>query len=531
VSLGKRVALVLIGILLVSTIGAANATLTMDRTVMNPDFVSNTAEEEGVYADLADNVTRQIGDDLEGVDPAQSGQLPPQVDVNGVNTGEIADEAVTEEYVASQGQQAIRALYAYMEGERDRLDLVIDTEPVKESAQAAIAEEATAVDVAPLVGLGAENVNSRVPISADGAERLLDGPESYRAEQERFREDIRQQVRSETGASGEELDRQVDSTLQDLNDRTKTQVRDGTSQATQEYSENVTSAVTNLQYAMVDAYTTDQSYQSFAATVDSEQQSLGEEAARIASQEIDAQIDDQYRLSELLGEGGQQNLRSGADRGAGVFGTLSTMSLVWPLVSLVLIGIAYVVTRSLHATGRVTAGAMISAAVAGFLVATVLQGTVVDILRGEIGSADGPVSAGDFAVGLVEGFLGTLAAQSLVIGVFGVLLFALVYADRNGYLDGLKTKAGVGTASGAGGGQSRGGQQQYQQTRNTQGGQPGQQGGGQPNHQQGGQPQSGQPNRQRGGQPQGGRPQGGQPTDDSGGQDRSGSGSGQPNDR
>jgi len=530
-SLGKRIGLVVVAILLISTIGAANVSHAVDRTVLDSGYVADTASEEGVFEAAADNVTDSIEGDLNNVDPAESGQLPSEVSIEGFDPGEIADEAVTEEYVENQSRQLLGSLYDFLHGNTDELQLVIDTEPVKENAAEAIEEQASTVDAAELISFGARNIESdRVPFEADRAASLLESPESFQSEKQRFRDNVREEVRQQTGASGEELDRQVEQALSEIETDTKSDIDATTPEATQEYSQTVTDATIDLQYALVEAYTTEMGYDEFISRVQTNEDRLAEEVGDLAIEQMDEEIDDEIALLEEMDPQDRQSLESDVDQAAGFVQTNDTAKTVLPLLALVLIGVAYGISRSLHTTGKVAGGSLLFGALIGFILSTALQSTLVDMLRGSV-PEDGPNEATDAFIALVDGVLGTLSSQSLVLGLLGIVILALVFADEKGYLDDVKAKVSGedsrADSVGAGSGGYQNQQQSYQQNDGQRGGQQDYQQGGQQNYQQGGQQdhqQGGQQNYQQGGQQdyqQGGQQnyqQGGQQDHQQGGQ-------------
>lgn len=477
-STGKKFGLFVVGFLLVATVGAANLSYTLDRTVLDADYVSNNAEEEGTYAWVADDLTQSFSSDLEGVDPTASQQLPTEIDVGTFDPDEIADEAVTEEYVAGQSESALRSLYSYLHGESDELELVIDTEPLKENAAEAIADRATSVDAAEMVQSvdsqkrikdsvrrTIEDTNQNVDPGQIADEinpsRLLEGEQGFEQETSDF-----DALANRAGISPSAIDR--------FESDAKRRIEQETQAATSQYSQNVTDATTEMQFALVEAYTTDMTYSEFTSRIESSERRLTEEVGRLAIQEMDEQVDDRIALSELLSQDDQGTIQEEADRAAGPVQRNDTAKTVLPILALLFVGIAYGISRSVHTTGRVTGVALVVAGVAGFVGAMISQSIVTDRLEGSL-PADAPQEASDTLVSLVEGVMGTLSAQSLVLGFAGLLVVGLVYADESGRLDGVKGK--VGGDAGRGGGGQRAQNQQYgrQQGHQQQGGQ--QQGG------------------------------------------------------
>lgn len=172
------------------------------------------------------------------------------------------------------------------------------------------------------------------------------------------------------------------------------------------------------------------------------------------------------------------------------------LTILLPLLALGLIGGIYHVTSSVQRTANTSGAALLVAGVIGLIIGYGLGGIASDEVESAFGADDEFAAAfSDGSVAVVESLFETIASQSLIIAVAGAVLLGLVYADREGYLDSLKSDDEEGPqAQGQQGAYQQGEQDQYQQQQYQQG-QQGQQVG----YQQGGQGQYQQQQYQHGG--------------------------------
>jgi hypothetical protein len=428
-STGARIGAVVLAVLLVATTAGANVATTTQGTALNEEFVITQMDEAGVYEELSDRVREEVVEDLENASIERSEEVPPEVTVGEIDAEAVAEDAVTEEFIQTRFQENIREVFAYLHGESETLNLSIDVEPVKEEIGVAIADQTVDVEAEQLIDRGSAGMgDTPVPISGSDAERMLESEEQYNQVTENFREDFQRQ----SGTSGEELD----AALSAANQETKNEVENNTEDQTSEYSDNVTEATTQMQFAMVDALTDESvTYEQFTDRVEAQEQALGEEAGRLAVQQIDDRINDRLSLSDYMGSDTQEQIEDAP----GPVQQIDTMAFVLPVLSLLFVGLIYVLTRSVRSTAFYTGVSLVVSALIGLLIAVVLRGTVLSEVRSAL-PADQPDAIGDAVLGLIRGILGTLSAQSLTLLVVGVLLVGLAIADSRGYLDEVKQR-------------------------------------------------------------------------------------------
>jgi hypothetical protein len=124
VSLVKRAAIAFVSFLLFVSLSGFGLVFTLDRTVLNPDFVVGELESLDV-APLAEDILRaQI--------PAEILSFVPAEFIDEVLTNMVVD---LEPWAREQANEAVYTGYDYLLGRTDYLSLLIDFETVKEQAR------------------------------------------------------------------------------------------------------------------------------------------------------------------------------------------------------------------------------------------------------------------------------------------------------------------------------------------------------------------------------------------------------------
>lgn len=161
--------------------------------------------------------------------------------------------------------------------------------------------------------------------------------------------------------------------------------------------------------------------------------------------EIDGELDDEITLSDELDEDndGIETAQSGV-------GLIGSLALWLPLLFLGLVGAVYGLTRSTHRTLSATGVSLIVAGTLGAIISFVASGPVLDTIEERADFSEEETVEASFFEGLlsvIETVFSTLTTQSLALVVLGVVLVAVVYADKNGYLDSLKESVGISQGS------------------------------------------------------------------------------------
>jgi hypothetical protein len=390
------VALVLVGTLLTGTLFGATAAIGADRTAFDGEYTSNTFEEEGVYtemtAEIRENVTKDIDEILDNKPRPQGVRLT-------LTSEQIAEQGVTEEFVGGEMDRVIGQLYQYLHDERDDLDIQIDLAPMKTTVSETIVD-GIAIDTPTLVGSKSDRVDSET------IAQLSENESAYKDAQVDLPPGERESI-------SEELETNVRAELSDED-------------------EALTAAVLDHQQTVLDGLTGEITYEEYVDQLATNEQRIKEELAASAV----ADVQDQ---GPAFGEDDDPEAAFAPFQRAIQWGTTATWLL--PLLSVGLVGLGYAVSRSKEQTASMTAGALLLAGITGILVGWVVRPVFIDRLRPEEGDP-GPLFDG--LVGVVDGTLGTIGQQSVILVLAGVVVFAVIFADRQGKLLPVREQLGMG---------------------------------------------------------------------------------------
>ena len=563
----KLAGLVVLGLVLFGVVGAANAVTTTERTALNADYVTERIESEGSYDAIRNATIDEVVNRMENANLSAGQQLLQAG--NGTDNRTLVADAVTTEYIEEEASENIRALYEYLHGKEDSLNMQIDMRPLKENLAASFAGQVEEKDTSTLVEeFGPSGQDTPVPVDGALVEQMQSGPQGYEKarldfrvdvgwevtsndeklrligenprrynEQEKERivqnreQEIRDAIRQELGDESSPLASRVeqevqqrradakesvcDSTVSELNPDAGQQVcsdfyQDGPDTT---HLDNVTRAAVEVQYVVIDGLTRDTAlydYEEFDSDLTQSEDHLANETGDLAQSRIEEEVPDTLSAQDQFGEDTTNTLKDAQ----GTVGLVDTLNLALPIVALLLVALAYGITRSVETTATFTGIVLALTGGLHLIVATVLGGTVLSAIESAVEDA-GASEFADLAVTIFEGMLGALATQSIALLVVGVVFIGLAYASKNGQLDGLKAR--VADVRGDSGGATAPPQQTQRPEQGQQHGQTQsqQQHGQAQQGQQGSQPQ-GQHSQQRGQQPR----QGGQHSPQQGDQQR-----------
>lgn len=482
----KLVGLVVLGLLLFGVVGAANAVTTAERTVLDGNYVNDQMESEGAYDSIRESTIDAVVGRMENASLSEGQQLLQAG--GGMDNRELVADAITEDYIEAEASENILELYAYLHGEQDSLDIEIDMRPLKDNLADSFAAQIEEKNTSTLVEeFGPDSSETPVPVDGSLVEQMRSGPEGYEQAREDFRVDIgfevtnndekllligedprqyseaekeqivqnreqeiRDAIRQEIQDSSSELSSRIQQEVQDRRGAAKDRICESTvnelnPDAGQEicspgyedssetmHLDNVTFAAVQLQYVVVDGLTGEQAqynYDQFDSDLTQAEEHLSTETGDLARDRIGQEVPDTLDASEQFGSGTTNQLESAQ----GTVGTIDTLYLVLPIVALLLIGLAFVVTRSLETTATFTGIVLTLAGGLFLLVATILGGTVVSQVESSIQGNDA-AGFSDIVVTLIEGVLGVLATQSAVLLVVGIVLLVLSYLSKSGRL-------------------------------------------------------------------------------------------------
>ena len=426
-SLAKKIAAFVIVLLMITSASGANAAFAADRTVLDADHVTETFEEAGAFENLTTETRSEIAQGIDSELANGSSGLPPGVRVTLAGDA-VAEEAVSEEYIAGEFQRNVENGLAFLKGEASTLDLFIDLEPVRSSLLEQIDRDAVTVDTVALAqGAEFETDRADVQVTDEMIARMNDGPEGYAA----VRGDVRQQVREGLPPRASEED--VDATLREINEDMKSKAA---ARAESEYggevSEETLTAVVALQHTVIDGLTDPDAgeFSAYESERDDNEAALEAALAGEIRDGVDDEFESQIDLSENVDEGGQQigMVQSG-------FGLVDSGALLFALVFLGLAGALYALGRSVTATAKKSGYALIVAGIGGVVAAWIASGPVLSFVENNAGQDAAQSGFFDGFVALVNSLFDALLVQSVVLAVLGIVLFVAVYAESHGYID------------------------------------------------------------------------------------------------
>ncbi|MDZ7701754.1 MAG: hypothetical protein U5J98_06630 [Halobacteriales archaeon] len=455
--------IVLLVVLLAVNLAAANALVAADRTVLNPGFVTTTLEEEGAYEQAQPIVLEQLPtEQLEGED-APPLPIDPQT---------VAATAVDAAYLQSQIEPNIERTYAYLHGNSDELELVIDLEPAKDAIAAAVEAELTNASPTELVDAigGSEDLSfeaqgvtielstvaemaesestfdaERAELRATIRERVLDqlvnqtfaeasndellalviddyDPNEYNeSEKEQLVDDnedeirtaLRDRIESERGG---EIDAAVEEQLSENRELIRTNAAQSINESLSDVSPAVREPAVELVLVAVDGYVADVSHDEFSASFDAAADDLAAGITTLLEAELDEQVPDTLDLTEQLDSSAMQSLEDARQ----AVGLIDLLSIGLPALGAVLIGLIFLASRSVAVTGI---GAGIGLTIGG-LPPVLGTGLVRARLEEAIASAELPAAMGDLVLAVVGQVTDAVFLQSAIVTGVGVVVLA-----------------------------------------------------------------------------------------------------------
>ncbi|AWB27072.1 hypothetical protein [Halococcoides cellulosivorans] len=445
-SLARSVATVLLAGLLFASVLGANATVAADQTVLDDEFVADRLTDSEVTASVSESL-------LDGVGDQQSAFVDDRV------------ESVVEGYVASQTDALVSEVYAYLHGDRAELTLTVETAPLIENLSAAAEQRVREEDPIALVrnyseGSIEERFAGSTSVTSDDLARLDDNASSYETVRTEVRADIRERVVDElvdelyaevttdellalviddydpTAYSdaekqrlldeydaeiraaleqrveqtrGEEIDRRVQSRLDDLAGSVSTDEAD-----------NVSAAATAMGGTYVQGVAGEMDYATFDTQVTAAQDTLAVAVGDRVAADLQAQLPAEMALAESM----PAEQRSQLDTVASAVQLLDVLVFVFPVIAIAAIGLLFLLTGSIGRTAGVTG---VTLTIVGVL-------TVGGSLIGRSLLADRLAALPEPIGGVIESFaldtIGQVSAQSLWVLVVGLAFVVVAVGVR-----------------------------------------------------------------------------------------------------
>jgi hypothetical protein len=448
----------MIGLLIGLALVGAAGTFTATQTVLAAGFVTDAANEADAYSTAESALVETAVDEIEDVDTAE---IPTEA----INTTAVIDSAIQETYIQNQSEQLVRAGFGYLNGDRDTLNLTVNTQPLITDASAAAADAVRNVDLGVLVrDVTAEEVGTTdiadVPVSGETLARMLEGPEEYRTVRQETRDEIRQtvidqvigdrtdrEVLASAGVPDEQIEalsqaereqlveetivettninEQIADQREAVRDEVAEVIRSETGRLTADFEANITQPAVDLQLAVLDGIVTDQSYEQFTSRVERAQAGIADEAEQLIQAEIESNLDTRVNLTDELSAENRDQIDQGAEItqllptvGVGLLGAIGLLTLI-----------AFVISRSVPATATTTGSGLLGGGGLAAL-ATTQDGRLTGPIErtfSEFNDEDVPVETAEtFALIVVDGVSDQLLTYSLLAGVVGGVLVGAV---------------------------------------------------------------------------------------------------------
>jgi len=391
-SFGRRVAVVVLGILLTASIVGAHGVVAGQRTALSASYVSETMAEEGAFEELEVTAEDIVVDQASGA-LGTSGAIP---DPEGLIERAVR-ELVTRAYVEQVVRTNLQRLYDFLHG-RGPLELGIDTTPLKSNVSGVVAAELRERPVSDLLRQPSfEGGFGEFGIDAATVAEAYEDRETYREVQQRVRSRFEQ-----SGADRESLNQSViDSTdLPGL-------------------PEDVKQSVYRLETTVVLAFTSDMSHGEFRQRMDAARDDFAVAVGEFAQAQVDEQVPDVIDADEQLGADARQQLDSAADN----VQLVDTLGLVLPVLALLFLLLIGWLTHSIGRTARVLGSSLLVTGVVGVLAGALARGPVLDVVREAVADAEPFVRS--TAVALAGGIFETITQQSLLLAVAGLVFLAV----------------------------------------------------------------------------------------------------------
>lgn len=472
----RSVGVVVLVVLLTINLTAANVAVGVDRTVLDPGFVTSTLASEDAYESL----TSVTMDQLAGMNESSNGSF----DRFPVAPEDILARSVTPAYLRGQTEANVERNLAYLHGERDEPRIAVDLRPVKENVTAAIVTELQDVTVAELLGMfspGTDTTSAPDQLSLSLLIQMSESEHQYQEARQEFRSAVREQVvdtlvdealaeatndellalvidgydpdayseaekasmvddrtaeirdalRSSIEANeGDAIDEQIAANLTAYREEIRSEVLTQIEGSSDQLGPGASSALSDLVGVGLDGLTTDMSYAEFRTELEAAKDELAVALGDRLSQTLDESVPDQFDLTAQM----DQSALDGLAQARKAVQIVDLLAVALPVAAVVLVGLLWLLSRSLVTTLLGPGVASLVAGGTGFAGAKLAP----DLLRARIpadAAGDQGLQAGiDLALAIVDRVFGAFAFQSGLLLGLGVVLVGLALAFKTGYL-------------------------------------------------------------------------------------------------
>jgi hypothetical protein len=460
-SLLRTAGVVIVAILLTLTLSAGTVLAGAHMTVLNPDFVAESIEEEGGYDVVEEAILNSVLGDAESDGGGPLGESLP------VDGEEILEASLTDAYLENQTTRNVDSTYAYLHGSTDTLNLSITTATL----QANLVDEVEHRIENGSVGALIESADTDLPrdVTPSMVDRLAANQSSYQA----VRGEVRQQVRDEvlTAAVDEGMSRlsndellalviddydprdysaaEKEQLVQDRNDEIRSALR---TQIENERGDQIDSQVDDqldllqqqatvdnptgsdvevaaieLQNTITRGLTADMTYDEFKTELDAAKSDLATATGSQVESGLESEMPDRIDLTQEMFEGSQP-----LSPARSMVQWLDRLALIIPVIALALIGGLYLLRDTVVSVAQDTGISFLAAGIPIFVGITLARSRISELIPQ---GGDAPPVFQEFFLGLVGQVFDTVSAVSLVVMLAGVVLLGAALAVRYEVID------------------------------------------------------------------------------------------------
>jgi hypothetical protein len=461
-SLLRTAGVVIVAILLTVTLSAGTVLAGAHMTVLNPDFVAESIEEEGGYDVVEEAILSSVlgGAETAGGDGPLGGSVP-------VDGEEILKASLTDAYLENQTTRNVDSTYAYLHGSTETLNLSITTARLQDNLVDEVEHRIENDSVGDLI----KSANTDLPkeVTPSMVDRLAANQSSYQA----VRGEVRQQVRDEvlTAAVDEALSRlsndellalvidnydprdytasEKEQLVQDRNDEIRSALR---TQIENKRGDQIDSQVdaqldllrqqatvddptgTDVEVAAIElkntitrGLTAEMTYDEFKTELDAAKSNLATATGEQVESRLESEMPARMDLTQELFEGSQP-----LSPARSMVQWLDRLAFIIPVIALALIGGLYLLRDSVLSVAQDTGISFLSAGIPIFAGITLARSRISELIPQ---GGDAPAVFQEFFLGLVAQVFDTVSAVSLVVMLAGVVLLGAALAVRYEVID------------------------------------------------------------------------------------------------
>lgn len=463
----------LLVILLAVDLAVANAAIGLDRTVLSPEFVTETLAEEDVYENLLSVTTEQMTALNESSnDSADQFPVSPEV---------VVAKAVPPDYLQGQVEANVERNLAYLHGNRDEPEIAVDLRPVKANVTTVVESELQNVTITELFGsfAGGDATAASGTFSMGLLARMAENESAYQEARTEFRADLRARVVDEFVAqqfeeatndellalviddydpdaysesekaqmvedregeiratiretveaeAGEEIDAELSERLSTYREEFKSQTEGEIETNSGEMGPELSEAFVDVAMVGIDGLTTEMTYQKYRSQLDEAKDRLASAIAGQVGKEIDANVPDRMDLTEEMDQGELDGLATART----AVQAIDLLAIGLPVLAVLLVGGLWWLTRSTVTTTLAPGVVALVVGGSSFATASLAPGLLRENLPAETTSEQGMGMALDIGLAIVDQVFAAFALQSGVLAGVGLVLVGVAITFKFG---------------------------------------------------------------------------------------------------